>query len=128
MGMERSEQFKKGDAVRRQVMGDEYVDRSWSQADKTTEFILGAATEIAWANFWTRPGLDLRTRSAVTLSVLAALGKTHEIRGHVRGALNNGLTPDEIRELFLHVGCYAGFPAAIEAERAAGEVLREVEK
>lgn len=123
--MDRSEQFQKGDAIRRQVMGDSYVDRSWEQADETMQFTLQAATEIAWANFWTRPGLDLRTRSAVTLGVLAALGRTAEIRGHVRGALNNGLTPDEIRELFLHVGCYAGFPAAIEAEKVAGEVFRE---
>lgn len=123
--MDRNEQFNKGDAMRRQVMGDGYVDRSWEQADETMKFALQAATEIAWANFWTRPGLDLRTRSAVTLSVLAALGKTAEIRGHVRGALNNGLTPDEIRELFVHVAGYAGWPAGLEALRVTGEVLRE---
>ncbi len=123
--MERTEQFNQGDAIRRKVMGDEYVQRSWDQADETMQFFLQNATELAWGNFWTRPGLDLRTRSAVTLSVLAALGRVNEIRGHVRGALNNGLTPEEIRELFLHVACYAGFPAGLEAAKVAGEVLKE---
>jgi 4-carboxymuconolactone decarboxylase len=123
--MERSEQFQRGDAIRRQVMGDAYVDRSWENADETKQFTYQNATELAWANFWTRPGLDLKTRSVVTLAVLAALGRTQEIRGHVRGGLNNGLTPDEIRELFLHVACYAGFPAAIEALRVAGDVFQE---
>jgi 4-carboxymuconolactone decarboxylase len=123
--MERNEQFNKGDAMRRKVMGDTYVDRSWEQADETMQFAYQAATEIAWANFWTRPGLDLRMRSVVTLSVLAALGKTAEIRGHVRGALNNGLSPDEIRELFVHVAGYAGWPAGLEALKVAGDVLKE---
>ena len=123
--MERTEQFNKGDAIRRKVMGDQYVERSWEQADETMQFFLQNATELAWGNFWTRPGLDLRTRSAVTLLVLTAIGQTSEVRGHVRGALNNGMTAEEIQKLFLHVACYAGCPAGLEAAMVAGEVLKE---
>lgn len=121
--MERNERFNQGDAIRRQVMGDAHVERSWGQAGENLQFYLQQGTEIAWGSIWTRPGLDLRTRSVITLSVLIALGRTSEIPGHLRGALNNGLTPDEIRELLLHVGCYAGFPTGLEASRIADEVL-----
>lgn len=123
--MDRNERFNQGDAIRRQVMGDAHVDRSWAQSSDTLKFYLQQGTELAWGTIWTRPGLDLRARSIATLSVLVTLGRTSEIPGHVRGALNNGLTPDEIRELFLHIGTYAGFPAGLEAARIADDVLNE---
>lgn len=121
--MERNERFNRGDAIRREVMGDAHVDRSWSQAGENLQFYLQQGTEIAWGSIWTRPGLDRRTRSVITLSVLIALGRTSEIPGHLRGALNNGLTLEEIRELLLQVGCYAGFPTGLEAARIADQVL-----
>lgn len=119
-----------GMTVRRAVLGDEHVDRA---IERTTEFTAPFQefiTRYAWGSVWTREGLDRRTRSAVTLAVLGALGRENEIAMHVRGALRNGLTPAEIAEVLLHMSVYAGVPAAnaafavaqpvIEAETAPG--------
>ena len=80
-------------------------------------------TRNAWGNVWQRPGLDLKTRSLITVAMLAAMGKQHELKGHVRGALNNGVTPEELREVMLHASIYCGLPTAIEAFRTVAEVV-----
>jgi 4-carboxymuconolactone decarboxylase len=80
-------------------------------------------TANAWGNVWQRPGLDLKTRSLITVAMLAALGKQTELKGHVRGALNNGVTPEELREVMLHATVYCGFPSAIDAFRSVVEVV-----
>ena len=80
-------------------------------------------TRQAWGNTWQRDGIDLKTRSIVTVSMLVALGKMHELKIHVRGALNNGVTPAELQEIFLHASVYCGFPAAVDAFRSASEVI-----
>jgi 4-carboxymuconolactone decarboxylase len=109
--------------VRREVLGDAHVDRA---IERTTEFTApfqDYITRAAWGSVWTRPGLDRRTRSAITLSVLTALGRENEIEMHVRGALRNGLTPDEIGEILLHTAVYAGVPAANAAIAIAQRVI-----
>jgi 4-carboxymuconolactone decarboxylase len=112
-----------GMAVRREVLGDEHVDRA---IERTTEFTApfqDFITRYAWGAVWGRDGLDRRTRSAVTLAVLTALGREHEIAMHVRAALRNGLTAAEIGEVLLHTSVYAGVPAANRAFAIADEVL-----
>jgi 4-carboxymuconolactone decarboxylase len=110
-------------AVRREVLGDEHVDRA---IERTTEFTApfqDFITRYAWGAVWGRDGLDRRTRSAVTLAVLTALGREHEIAMHVRAALRNGLTAAEIGEVLLHTSVYAGVPAANRAFAIADELL-----
>ena len=107
-----SDPYEPGMKVRREVLGDAHVDRA---TERTTEFTAPFQefiTRYAWGSVWTREGLDRRTRSAVTLSVLTALGRENEIEMHVRGALRNGMTPAEIGEVLLHTAIYAGVPAA----------------
>ena len=114
---------KDGMEVRRAVLGDEHVDRA---IERTTEFTAPFQefiTRYAWGGVWTRDGLDRRTRSVVTLSVLTALGRENEIAMHVRGALRNGLTPAEIGEILIHTSIYAGVPAANSAVAIANEVI-----
>ncbi|WP_424191576.1 carboxymuconolactone decarboxylase family protein [Ampullimonas aquatilis] len=115
-----------GEKIRRQVMGDAFVDRALSQANYMTEPVQEFINEHAWGAVWTRPGLELKTRSLITLAALTALKAPQELKGHVRGALNNGCTPEEIRETLLHMAVYCGAPAAQEAFRAAREVLDEI--
>ncbi len=115
--------YEPGMKVRREVLGDAHVDRA---VERTTEFTAPFQefiTRYAWGSVWTREGLDRRTRSAVTLSVLAALGRENEIEMHVRGALRNGLTAEEIREVLLHTAIYAGVPAANSAFAIAQRVI-----
>jgi 4-carboxymuconolactone decarboxylase len=117
--------YEKGMDVRREVLGDEHVDRA---IERTTEFTApfqDFITRYAWGAVWGRDGLDRRTRSAVTLAVLTALGREHEIAMHVRAALRNGLTAAEIGEVLLHTSFYAGVPAANRAFAIADEVLAE---
>jgi 4-carboxymuconolactone decarboxylase len=114
-----------GMKVRREVLGDAHVDRA---IERTTEFTAPFQefiTRYAWGSVWTREGLDRRTRSAVTLSVLTALGRENEIEMHVRGALRNGLSPDEIAEVLLHTAIYAGVPAANAAFAIAQRVIED---
>jgi 4-carboxymuconolactone decarboxylase len=113
----------KGLAMRRQVMGDDYVDRALGNATEFTAPIQHYITRNAWGDTWQRPGLDLKTRSLVTVAMLTALGRQQELKGHVRGALNNGATKEEIQEVLLHASIYCGLPAAVEAFRSAAEVV-----
>jgi 4-carboxymuconolactone decarboxylase len=117
------EVYERGMAVRRAVLGDAHVDRAAAGADAFSAGFQEFLTRYAWGEVWQRPGLDRRTRSAVTLAVLTALRAEDEIGMHVRGALRNGLTEAEISEVLLHVAIYAGLPAARSAYRIAGEVL-----
>lgn len=113
----------KGLATRRAVLGDAYVDRALEQATPFSGPLQELVTRHAWGNTWQRPGLDLRTRSIVTVSMLVALGRMHELKVHLRGALNNGVTKQELQEILLHASVYCGFPAAVDAFRAAAEVV-----
>jgi 4-carboxymuconolactone decarboxylase len=114
-----------GMKVRRAVLGDEHVDRAVSQTTEFTAPFQEFITRYAWGSVWSRDGLDRRTRSCITLAVLAALGREHEIGMHVRAALRNGLTPAEISEVLLHTAVYAGVPAANSAFAIAQRVLEE---
>ena len=114
---------KTGLEMRRQVMGDEFVDRALGNATDFTQPLQDFVNEHAWGGVWNREGLSLKTRSLITLAALTALKCPQELKGHVRGALNNGCTVDEIREALLHCAVYAGVPAAIDAFRAAQEVI-----
>ena len=121
--MSHSEQFNKGLAVRRKVLGSDYVDASIAKADDFMMAFQEITTEWCWGYAWTRPGLDHKTRSMLNLAMLTALGKPAELRLHVKGALANGLTIDEIKEILLHATVYCGIPAGLEAFKAAHEVL-----
>jgi 4-carboxymuconolactone decarboxylase len=112
-----------GDAMRRKVMGDAHVDRAKAAETAFSAPLHDMITRHAWGDVWLRDGLDVKTRSLVTVAMLVALGKPTELEGHVRGALTNGATPDEIREVLLHAGVYCGLPAAAEAFRAAAKVI-----
>ena len=115
--------YQAGMKIRREVLGDEHVDRATDNATDFTAPFQEFITRIAWGGAWTRDGLDRRTRSVITLAVLTALGRENEIAMHVRGALRNGLTPDEIREVLIHTSIYAGIPAANAAVAVANEVI-----
>ena len=115
--------YDDGIRVRREVLGDEHVDRA---IEKTTDFTADfqdLITRYAWGEIWARPGLDRRTRSCITLTALVALGHHHELELHLRAALRNGLTPDEIKEVLLQAAIYCGVPAANRAFAIAQEVL-----
>ena len=116
-------QFDKGLVTRKQVMGEEFVANALGNATSFTQPIQEHITAKAWGDVWQRPGLDLKTRSLITVAILTALGKQHELKGHVRGALNNGATPAEISEVLLHASIYCGVPSAVEAYRSAAEVV-----
>lgn len=120
------QQFKDGLEARTKVMGQEFVDKAFANADEFTKPLQEYVTRNAWGTVWCREGLDYKTRSLVTLSMLTALGRTQELKGHVRGAINNGATIDEIREVLLHATIYCGVPLAIDAFRAAQEVLKDI--
>lgn len=121
----RSEMFKRGLKVRRAVLGAEYVDKSIAAADDFMMAFQSITTEWCWGYAWNRPGLDRRTRSMLNLAMLTALGKPAELRLHVKGALTNGLSVDEIKEILLHATVYCGIPAGLEAFKAAHQVLEE---
>ncbi|BAN46737.1 carboxymuconolactone decarboxylase family protein [Metapseudomonas resinovorans] len=118
-----TEARKPGLQVRREVMGDAFVDRALGNATEFTQPLQDFVNEHAWGGVWNREGLDRKTRSLITLAALTALKCPQELKGHVRGALNNGCTVEEIREALLHCAVYAGVPAAIDAFRAAQEVI-----
>ncbi len=115
--------FQAGLNTRTQVMGPEFVDRAFGNATEYTMPMQEFITRNAWGNVWQRPGLELKTRSLITVAMLAAQGKQHELKAHVRGALNNGATPEELREVMLHATVYCGFPTAIDAFRSVIEVV-----
>lgn len=118
-----SKDFEKGLATRKQVMGEDFVANAFANATEFTMPMQEYITRNAWGDVWQRPGLDMKTRSLVTVALLAALGKQHEVKGHVRGALNNGATAQEIQEVLLHTSIYCGVPTAVDAFRSAAEVI-----
>jgi 4-carboxymuconolactone decarboxylase len=119
---------KPGIQVRREVMGDAFVDRALGNATAFTQPLQEFVNEHAWGGVWNREGLDRKTRSLITLAALTALKCPQELKGHVRGALNNGCSVEEIREALLHCAVYAGVPAAIDAFRAAQEIIDDYQK
>jgi len=120
------ELFDRGLKTRREVLGAEYVDASIKSADEFNMPMQELVTQYCWGDVWNRPGLDRRTRSFLNLAMLTALNRPHELKLHVRGAINNGLTRDEIREVFLQAAIYCGVPAAIDSFRVAREVFKEM--
>lgn len=123
-----SEKYEKGMSVRREVMGDEYVDKAINNATEFTKPLQHYVTENCWGEVWTREGLSKKTRSLITVATLAALKASTELKGHVRGALRNGCTVEEIQEVLLHSAVYCGAPSGIEAFRAAKEAIEDWEK
>lgn len=118
-----SPNYDKGLVTRTQVMGESFVANALGNATDFTQPMQDHITAKAWGDTWQRPGLDLKTRSLITVAMLTAMGKQHELKGHVRGALNNGVTPAELQEVLLHAAIYCGVPAAVEAFRSAAEVV-----
>jgi len=123
---DQSRRYQEGLAVRQQVLGEEYVAKGRADADAFTTELQDYLNEFCWGVVWTRPGLDRKTRSLITLAVLATTGKSAELKAHTLGALRNGSTPDEIKEVFFQLAVYAGVPAAVEAFRAAQPVIAAV--
>ncbi|MFD6161432.1 4-carboxymuconolactone decarboxylase [Nocardia sp. NPDC060256] len=122
-----NERAQQGAQVRREVLGDAHVDRAEANTTDFTRPFQDYITESVWGGIWTRPGLDRRTRSCLTLAILTALGRHEEIAMHVRAAIGNGVTPAEIAEVLLHTGAYAGVPAANAAFAIGQKVLDERE-
>ena len=120
------ELFERGLALRRDVLGADYVDNSLKNANDFMMAFQQITTEWCWGYAWTRSGLDRKTRSLINLAMLTALNRSPEVKLHVRGALNNGVTVDEIKEVLLHATVYCGIPAGLDAFKAANEVLKEL--
>ena len=122
-----NELFEKGLQVRREVLGAEHVDASISQADDFSRPLQELVTEYCWGNVWSRPGLDRKTRSLINVAMLTALNRPHEVKLHLRGALNNGCSKSDIMEVLLQTAIYCGVPAAMDSLRVAKEFFLEVE-
>ena len=118
--------YEQGLEVRRAVLGDATVDKSLAAVTAFTKPMNDLVTEWCWGEVWNRPGLDRRTRSIINLAMLTVLNRPNELKLHVRGAINNGLTPDDIQEVFLQTAIYCGVPAAIDSFTIASEVLKEM--
>jgi 4-carboxymuconolactone decarboxylase len=125
--MSEDELFEKGLEVRKEVLGEDYVNKSLAGADEFTRTMAEWSTSYCWGALWTRPGMDRRTRSIVNLAMISVLNRPHELKLHVKGALKNGLTKDEIKEIFLQVAVYAGVPAGIDSFRIAREAFKEMD-
>ena len=121
-----AELYEKGLAVRRAVLGKEYVDKAIADADDFTQPLQELVTEYCWGSIWTRPGLSRKTRSLINLAMLTALNRPHEVKLHLRGALNNGCKKEEIMEVLLQTAIYCGVPAAVDSFRIAKEVFQEL--
>ena len=119
--------FEQGLQTRREVLGADYVDRALAQADDFNRPLQEYVTQYCWGDIWNRPGLDRRTRSLLNLAMLTALNRPHELELHIRGALRNGVTREEIREVFLQAGMYCGVPAAVDSFRIARKVFQDVD-
>lgn len=117
------EVFDRGLEIRKKVLGAEFVEKSFASADEFNRPMQELVTEYCWGAVWGRPDLDHKTRSTINLAMIAALNRPHELKMHIRGALTNGLTKDDIREIFLQVAIYAGVPAGVDAFRCAREVF-----
>lgn len=118
--------FDEGIKIRTEVTGAAHVKRSLENVSEFGRPIQELATEVGWGNVWARPGLDRRTRSLLNISMLCALNRAHELGVHVRGAVNNGCTEDEIKETILQVALYCGFPAGLEGTRIAEAMLKNI--
>ena len=121
------ETYEKGRQIRTAVLGADYVERAAANADEFSQPLQDLVTEYCWGAVWGREGLPLKTRSMINLAMIATLNRPHELATHIRGALTNGVTRDEIREIFLQVGIYAGIPAAVDSFRAARATFAEIE-
>lgn len=124
----RDDLWDKGLDLRRKVVGDDYVDASLAKMDDFNDALQDFVTRYAWGDVWQRPGLAKRDRSLLNIGMLVALGKSEELKLHLRGALRNGLTMDEIKECILQSAIYCGAPAALEATRTAREAFTEMEE
>ncbi len=124
--MDSQQRYERGLGIRKEVLGAEYVEASLRAADDFTRDLQRLVTEYAWGEIWARPGLSRRERSLLNLAMITALNRPHELRLHVRGALNNGLSKDEIKEVFLQTAVYCGAPAALDSFRVAREVFEEL--
>jgi 4-carboxymuconolactone decarboxylase len=118
--------FQQGLQTRREVLGAEYVDAAIANADDFNRPLQELVTEYCWGDVWNRPGLDRRTRSMLNLAMLTALNRPHELKLHVKGALNNGVTKEEIREVLMQTAIYCGVPAAVDSFRNAREVFKDL--
>jgi len=119
--------YDKGKEIRAQVLGDAYVQKATTNVDSFNGPLQDLVTEYCWGAVWGRDGLPLKTRSMLNLAMLATLNRPQELATHVRGALTNGVTRDEIREIFLQVAIYAGVPAAVDSFRIARTVLDDID-
>lgn len=126
--MSNSELFKRGLEIRKAVVGAEYVEKSLASADEFTMPLQELVTEYCWGAVWGREDLPRKTRSMLNLAMISVLNRPHELKLHINGALRNGVTREEIREVFLQVGIYAGVPAAIDSFRIAREVFESIDK
>lgn len=126
--MDERERHGQGMAVRRAVLGDAYVDGATKRRNPFNEDFQDLVTRYAWGEVWTRPGLPRHTRSLLTLAMMVALNRDYEFRLHLRGAFNNGVTPEQIKEVLLQATIYCGAPAALSAFHAAEEVFAEMER
>ena len=120
--------YDRGLEIRRAVVGEDYVNEALANADEFSKPLQDLVTEYCWGSVWAREGLSRKTRSLLNIGMIAALNRPHELRLHLRGALTNGCSPDEIREVILQVAIYCGVPAAIDSNRIAREVLEEYAK
>jgi 4-carboxymuconolactone decarboxylase len=120
--------YEAGMQVRREVLGNDYVDQAVRSTDDFNRPFQELITEFCWGACWTRPGLERRTRSMLNLAMLTALGRSHELKLHLRGALRNGVSREEIREVLIQASIYAGIPAGVEAFRCAREVFAEADE
>lgn len=125
--MNDDERYQRGMKIRREVLGDEHVDRAQAATTPLTEDFQGLITRYAWGEVWARPGLDRRTRSAITVAMSVALNRPEELALHLRGALRNGVTVAELREILLQTAVYCGFPAGNAAFRVAQDVLGDLD-
>ena len=121
------ELFEIGLQIRREVLGAEYVDKSISQADDFNRPLQELVTEYCWGTVWSRPGISRKMRSLINLAMLTALNRPHEVKLHLKGALNNGCSKEEIMEVLLQTAIYCGVPAAVDSFRLAREVFSEIE-
>ncbi len=120
------EMFEKGLEIRRSVLGKEFVDKAIASADDFNRPLQEIVTQYCWGEVWGREGLDKRTRSIINLAMISALNRPHELKLHVKGAITNGLTKDEIREVLLQVAIYCGIPCGVDSFRVAKEALAEL--
>jgi 4-carboxymuconolactone decarboxylase len=123
-----TERYEVGMEARQRVLGEEYVARALSATDSFNHDLQQLITEYCWGAVWGREGLDRRQRSMINLAMISALNRPHELKAHVKGALRNGVTRDEIREVFMAVAIYCGVPAGVDAFRVAREVFAEIDK